>query len=103
MNGLKPSTMFKDGGPKSHVGSTSDVAPLFKNFGDCTKQPSPSVKMGEVVRATFVAGNPRNDPMRGNSFFYVQRLSARRSSFLGLGPTEDQWATIATDADWNTK
>ncbi|CAH0581612.1 unnamed protein product [Chrysodeixis includens] len=68
-----------------------DVAPIGRNFGDCLQQPEARVKRGDLVRATFVAANPRNDLKQEATHAAVQRYELT------------QWVDYVTDADWDTK
>ncbi|XP_038214636.1 neutral ceramidase-like [Zerene cesonia] len=68
-----------------------DTAPFGTNFGDVLQQPPDTVAPGDVVSASFVAANPRNDLLQESSHAAVERLE--------LG----HWVTVASDADWTTK
>ncbi|CAG4949494.1 unnamed protein product [Colias eurytheme] len=68
-----------------------DTAPFGTNFGDVLEQPPGTVSPGDVVSASFVAANPRNDLLQESSHAAVERLE--------LG----HWVLVASDADWNTK
>ncbi|XP_026733209.1 neutral ceramidase-like isoform X2 [Trichoplusia ni] len=68
-----------------------DVSPIGRNFGDCLVQPEATVKRGDIVRATFVAANPRNDLKQEATHAAVQRLELT------------EWVEYANDADWDTK
>ncbi|XP_012268113.2 neutral ceramidase [Athalia rosae] len=61
-------------------------------FGDCLQHPVKVAGPGDTVTARFVAGHPRNNPMAGGSFLFVERLG-----------NDETWITVATDADWETK
>ncbi|XP_050561730.1 neutral ceramidase-like [Spodoptera frugiperda] len=67
-----------------------DSTPLSRNFGDCVIQPPARVKRGDVVSATFVGANPRNDLKHEESHAVVERLEL------------SEWVEFATDADWDT-
>lgn len=56
------------------------------------KQPENSYTFGETVVTSFVAGNPRNNLMSDNSYFYVERFEQN-----------GRWKIVATDANWETK
>ena len=73
-----------------------DAPLLFRKFGDCTRQPSPVAFPGQTISATFIAGNPKNNPLRGGTFFLVERKRE------GAKDT-DRWKVVATDADWETE
>ncbi len=61
-------------------------------FGDVLTQPSPTVRPGETVKAVFVGGHPRNNPMREGTFFTIEKeVEGTR------------WELVRTDADWDTK
>ncbi|KAL5233736.1 hypothetical protein ACI65C_001146 [Semiaphis heraclei] len=62
------------------------------NFGDCIEQPPYSATWGQTVKAKFVSGHPRNNPMLEQTFLTVERL------------TDDlNWNIVATDANWETE
>ncbi|XP_060851425.1 neutral ceramidase isoform X1 [Rhopalosiphum padi] len=62
------------------------------SFGDCIEQPPYSARWGQTVKAKFVSGNPRNNPMLEMTFLTVERL------------TDDfKWDVVATDANWETE
>lgn len=61
-------------------------------FGYVVAQPNKFYSIGETATATFVAGNPRNNLMTDNSYFYVERLNE-----------DGNWTIVATDANWETK
>ncbi|CAG4999388.1 unnamed protein product [Parnassius apollo] len=68
-----------------------DATPIGRHFGAVLEQPPSKVRVGDVVSATFVAANPRNDIRQESSHAVVERLDG------------SQWRTVATDADWETK
>ncbi|XP_046412285.1 neutral ceramidase [Neodiprion fabricii] len=61
-------------------------------FGDCLEHPAKVAGAGDTVTARFVAGHPRNNPMAGGSFLFIERLE-----------DDESWKTVATDANWETK
>lgn len=65
-----------------------------KKFGDVVSDVNQTkiYKCNELVKVSFVAGNPRNDLRHEDSFLYVDK-------YLGNGT----WLSIATDANWETK
>lgn len=71
-----------------------DSAPWGKEFGDCVQQPEKEYSYGDTVNAKFVSGHPRNNLRHGRWYGAVERLESAE---------DDAWATIATDADWDTK
>lgn len=60
-------------------------------FGAIIRQPNAVYSRGQLVMATFVSGNPRNNVMLERSFFSVE--------FLQGGTT---WVVVATDGNWET-
>lgn len=70
-----------------------DTAPLFKHFGQVTRQPEKSYILKQNVTLTYVASNPRNNLRLGSSYFDIQH---RRGD-------NDEWRTVRTDASpWTT-
>ncbi|KAF2898983.1 hypothetical protein ILUMI_07192 [Ignelater luminosus] len=61
-------------------------------FGDCIKQPPTTVRLGDTVRAKFIAGHPRNNVMHEKTFLLIEKLVG-----------EDEWRIVATDANWETR
>lgn len=74
------------------TGVVYDGHPFRMYFGDVQEQPNESYTRGETVRASFVAGNPRNNLMHEKTYFTVEKQMG-----------DDQWKVIATDASWETK
>lgn len=75
----------------------SDQPHMFRSFGDVLKDVSAyyskrTLPTPFVVSATFVAGNPRNDPMLNKSFLTVEKKV-----------DGDQWKVIRTDNDYDTR
>ncbi|KAI8053674.1 Neutral/alkaline nonlysosomal ceramidase [Gilbertella persicaria] len=75
----------------------SDQPHLFRSFGDILKDVSSTyysvhlMPSPFVVSAIFVASNPRNDPMLGQTFLTVEKK---------VGNT---WKVIRTDDDYDTR
>lgn len=69
-----------------------DGHPYGSGFGYVLQQPLKSYARGQVVETSFVAGNPRNNLMSDNSYFYVERLNL-----------DGNWKIVATDGNWETK
>jgi len=70
-----------------------DTTPFLMNFGDVLEEPETLVRPGEEVKATFVGGHPKNNPMREGTFFTVEHQEEGSV----------RWKLIRTDADWDTK
>lgn len=68
-----------------------DSSPLGKGFGDVTIQPFSTYKTGEQVNVQFISGNPRNNLQHEKSYFTIEKHSSN-----------EEWAIIANDADWET-
>ncbi|EDS34360.1 ceramidase [Culex quinquefasciatus] len=73
-------------------GVVFDGHPFRMYFGDVQEQPQESYHKGDLVRASFVAGNPRNNLMHEKTYFTVEKLVA-----------PDSWKVVATDANWETR
>ncbi|KAI8637597.1 Neutral/alkaline nonlysosomal ceramidase [Parasitella parasitica] len=74
----------------------SDQPHIFRSFGDVLEDVSPyyskrTLPTPFVVSATFVAGNPRNDPMLSKTFLTVEKK------------VNNQWTVIRTDNDYDTR
>lgn len=75
----------------------SDQPHIFHSFGDVLIDVSEYyskriLPTPFVVSATFVAGNPRNDPMLGKTFLTVEKKE-----------DDDQWKVVRTDNDYDTR
>lgn len=66
-----------------------DNPTLGKSFGDCTKQPNSSYVIGDVINATFVGANPRNNLRLEETFTAVEQL------------VDKTWKQIRDDNDWS--
>jgi neutral ceramidase len=74
-----------------------DAPPLFKDFGDVAKdvETSRPYHKGEVVSATFIGANPRNNLRLEGSYAVVEML---------VSPTEsesEEWEVVRDDSDWH--
>ncbi|XP_018320936.1 neutral ceramidase [Agrilus planipennis] len=68
-----------------------DCSGFTNRFGECIQQPHKRVKRGEVVKAIFISGNPRNNLMHGKTFLTVEKFN------------KENWDVVATDSNWETK
>ncbi|KAH9639963.1 hypothetical protein HF086_008058 [Spodoptera exigua] len=69
-----------------------DSTPLNQRFGDCVIQPPARVRRGDVVSATFVGANPRNDLKQEESHAVVERFRWERMSLLrGTSQVTFEW------------
>ncbi|XP_050531888.1 neutral ceramidase-like [Daktulosphaira vitifoliae] len=77
----------------SFIGRIWYDAPITgHSFGDCILQPPHLASWGDTVKAKFVAGNPRNNPMLEMTFLTIERLES-----------DSKWEIVATDANWETE
>ncbi|CAK7264621.1 hypothetical protein SEPCBS119000_001091 [Sporothrix epigloea] len=67
-----------------------DSAPIGQSFGDCTLQPLTTYTAGQVINATFVGANPRNNLRLEGTFAAVEQLNS----------TGD-WVQVRDDSDWS--
>jgi neutral ceramidase len=65
-----------------------DSAGIGKSFGQVLTQPNAAYHIGDVVNATFVAANPRNNLRLEGSFTAVEQL------------VNGQWVKVRDDWDW---
>lgn len=72
------------------TGVVYDGHPLLKNYGDVKTDVSQSYTIGEVVSATFVGANPRNNLRLEQTFAAVEKLAEESG----------QWRTVRDDSDW---
>ncbi|WP_449222345.1 neutral/alkaline ceramidase [Sulfidibacter corallicola] len=72
------------------TGVVLDNTPLFKSFGDVTRQPASAYNPGETVEVHFWTGHPKNDLKTESTFFEVQRK------------VNGSWTRFRTDGDWDT-
>lgn len=69
-----------------------DRAPLFKSFGDVATDVSPryAVSSSPVIKAAFVAANPRNNLRLGGTFAAIEKYT-----------NQGTWETVRNDEDWS--
>ncbi|XP_065187149.1 uncharacterized protein LOC135817810 [Sycon ciliatum] len=68
-----------------------DTAPGKAHIGDVIQDVKTAYKAGEVVAASFHAGNPRNNLMTNATFLTVE---------VAVGP--NKWKVIRSDGNWDT-
>lgn len=73
--------------PELRPGVILDGKRANERFGSLLKEPHASYRRGEVVKAVFRTGHPKNDLMRGKAYFELQFRFP------------DGWKTVATEAD----
>ncbi|OAA55210.1 neutral/alkaline nonlysosomal ceramidase [Niveomyces insectorum RCEF 264] len=67
-----------------------DSAPIGKSFGECILQPVASYSVGQVINATFVGANPRNNLRLEDTFAAVEMQNSTGG-----------WNQVRSDADWS--
>lgn len=73
------------------TGVVLDNTPIGKHFGDVVRDAQGPYSCGDTVTVTFWGAHPKNDLKNGSTYLKVQRLDG------------DQWTTVASDWDWETK
>lgn len=69
-----------------------DGAPIGKSFGDVlSTSPNVTYAPGDIINATFVGANPRNNLRPEGTFAAVEWLDSASGS----------WTVVRSDADWN--
>lgn len=66
-----------------------DNPPIGKSFGEVLEQPSSTNSIGDVINATFVGADPRNNLRLEGTFTAVEQLQG------------DKWVAVRDDWDWN--
>lgn len=69
-----------------------DRSPLFKSFGDVVTDVSPryAISTSPIIKASFVAANPRNNLRLGLTFASVEKYT-----------NQGTWQQIRNDEDWS--
>lgn len=70
------------------TGVVVDGAPAGKSFGQVLNQPKANYKVGDIVNATFVGANPRNNLRQEGTFVAVEQL------------LDNNWTRVRDDNDW---
>ncbi|CZS90372.1 related to ceramidase [Rhynchosporium agropyri] len=73
------------------TGVVYDGTPIFKHFGDVKTDVRPAYKIGDLVSATFVGANPRNNLRLEQTYAAIERLDTDTA----------QWARVRDDSDWS--
>lgn len=71
------------------AGVVYDSPKLGSSFGDVTTQPNATYTRGDVINATFVGANPRNNLRLEGTFAAVEGVLANGT-----------WTTVRDDGDW---
>ena len=74
------------------LAAASDASPANASLGDVAAPPHEAYRVGEIVTVSFWAANPNRAFATNSTYFTVEQQQE----------TGD-WATIATDRDWQTK
>ncbi len=72
------------------TGVVYDAAPPFKHFGDVATDVEPTYSIGDVISATFIGANPRNNLRLEGTFVAIEQLN----------PVSGAWARVRDDSDW---
>ncbi|XP_055380874.1 neutral ceramidase-like [Condylostylus longicornis] len=75
-----------------NTGVVFDGHPIGEDFGSVKVQPKKEYKLGETVKVSFIAGNPRNNIFHEKTYFTVERQI-----------NEERWKVTFTDANWETR
>ncbi|KAI0388457.1 Neutral/alkaline nonlysosomal ceramidase [Xylariaceae sp. FL0594] len=83
-----------------------DAPPFLKNFGDVIRDVDTSrpYRKGDVVSATFVGANPRNNLQLEGSYAVVEKLVSsgiESASDAGKEAKEKEWKVVRDDRDWH--
>ena len=73
------------------TGVVFDGTPLFKSFGDVQEDTRPAYSLRDVVSATFVGANPRNNLRLEHTYAAVEK---RDNNLSG-------WTRVRDDSDWS--
>ncbi|KUJ15691.1 neutral/alkaline nonlysosomal ceramidase-like protein [Mollisia scopiformis] len=73
------------------TGVVYDGAPLFKDFGDVKTDVKPAYSIGDIVSATFVGANPRNNLRLEQTYAAVEKLDGEFG----------RWTRVRDDSDWS--
>ncbi|EQB55626.1 neutral/alkaline non-lysosomal ceramidase [Colletotrichum gloeosporioides Cg-14] len=76
------------------TGVVRDGTPVFRSFGDVKKDVEQKYSIGDVVRATFVGANPRNNLRLEGTYAAVERL------VIDVGGIK-KWDIVRDDQDWS--
>ena len=71
-------------------GVAFDDKPLRESFGKVLQDAQPAYQSGQVVKASFRSGHPKNHLQTQDSFLRVERWQ------------DGQWVAVAQDWDWET-
>lgn len=69
-----------------------DTAPFKRSFGDVSIEPNLKYTVGEHVTVQFISANPRNNLQHEKTYFAIEQSQL-----------DQNWTTVATDADWETR
>ncbi|KAF7554021.1 hypothetical protein G7Z17_g3226 [Cylindrodendrum hubeiense] len=70
------------------TGVVYDTAPIGTSFGKVLKQPDSKYSLGDVVKVTFRAANPRNNLRLEGTFAAIEQK------------IDGEWTEVRDDADW---
>ena len=84
-----------------------DTSPLFKRFGDVTRDVEKTYRRGVTPSATFIGANPRNDLRLERSYAVLEMLVDTESEFdTDFDPPKTrlprpEWRPVRDDSDWS--
>ncbi|KAK2019247.1 neutral/alkaline non-lysosomal ceramidase [Colletotrichum eremochloae] len=76
------------------TGVVRDGTPVFRSFGDVKTDVQKRYNIGDVVRATFVGANPRNNLRLEQNYAVVEKLVINRGGIK-------KWEAVRDDNDWS--
>lgn len=76
------------------TGVVRDGTPVFRSFGDVKTDVEKKYAVGDVVRATFVGANPRNNLRLEQNYAVVEKLVIDKGVIK-------RWGVVRDDSDWS--
>lgn len=73
------------------TGVVYDSTPYFKSFGEVKTDVKPAYSKGDVVSATFVGANPRNNLRLEDTYAAIEKLNVNNGV----------WEMVRDDTDWS--
>jgi neutral ceramidase len=73
------------------TGVVYDGTPIFKSYGDVKRDVRPAYSIRDIVSATFVGANPRNN----------LRLEQTYATIEKMDPEFGRWMRVRDDSDWS--
>lgn len=73
------------------TGVVYDGTPVFKSFGDTKEDVRPAYSTGDIVSATFIGANPRNNLRLEGTFAAAEKFDEESR----------EWEQVRDDSDWS--